>query len=81
MPVSLSNSKDIVANSISVIKGNKIIDVLETVDSVKGLAPDTLDSLEKLASALNNNPTYYTSVAEALDAKASTNYVNTELAK
>jgi len=81
MPVSLSNSKDIVANSISVIKGNKIIDVLETVDSVKGLAPDTLDSLEKLATALNNNPTYYTSVSNALDGKASTNYVNTELAK
>ena len=46
MPLSLNNSKDIVANSISVLKGNQTIDVLETIDAVTGLAPDTLNSLE-----------------------------------
>ena len=80
MPVSLSNSKDIVANSISVIKGNKIIDVLETVDSVRGLAPATLDSLEKLANALDNNPAFYTNVAQAIDGKANLTYVDAQLA-
>ena len=55
MPLSLNNSKDIVANSISVIKGNRTIDVLETIDSLAGLAPATLNSLEKLATALNND--------------------------
>ena len=69
MPVSLSNSKDIVANSISAIKGNKIIDVLETVDSVRGLAPATLDSLEKLANALDNNPAFIQMWLKRLTAK------------
>ncbi len=45
MPVSLSNSKDIVANSISVIKCNRTINLVETIDIVQGLAPDTLNSL------------------------------------
>ena len=52
MPVSLNNSKDIIANSVSVIKGNKTIDVLETIDAVQGLAPETLKGFEKLATGL-----------------------------
>ena len=55
MPVSLSNNKDIIANSVSLIKGNRVIDVLETINAVQGLAPETLNSLEKLANALNND--------------------------
>ncbi len=51
MPLSLNNSKDTVANSISVIKGNKTIDLIETIDAVQGLAPETLNSLEKQATA------------------------------
>ena len=58
MPVSLSNSKDIVANSISVVRGNRIIDVITTIDDVTGLAPETLNSLEKLANALNNDSNF-----------------------
>ena len=59
MPVSLNNSKDIVANSLSIIKGNKTIDVLETIDAVQGLAPETLNSLENLANALNGDSTFF----------------------
>ena len=55
MPLSLNNSKDIVANSISILKGNRTIDVLETIDAVQGFAPSTLNSLEKLATAMNND--------------------------
>ncbi len=58
MPASLSNSKDIVANSVSVIRGNKTIDLIETIDAVQGLAPDTLNSLEKLATALKNDSNF-----------------------
>ncbi len=70
MPLSLNNSKDIVANSISVLKGNRTIDVLETIDSLSGLAPATLNSLEKLATALNNDSGFFTTVKTALDSKA-----------
>ena len=48
--VTLNNSVDIVANSVSIIKGNTVIDLLGTVDAVKGLAPETLDSLEKVST-------------------------------
>ena len=58
MALSLTNSKDIVANSITVIKGNRAIDLLDTIDAVQGLAPDTLNSLEKLATAMNNDPAF-----------------------
>ena len=66
MPISLNNSKDIVANSLSIIKGNKTIDVLETIDAVQGLAPETLNSLEKLATALNGDSTFFQTVSTAL---------------
>ena len=59
MPLSLNNSKDIIANSISIIKGNRTIDVLETIDAVSGLAPETLNSLEKLATAMNNDSSFF----------------------
>ena len=72
MPVSLNNSKDIVANSVSVIKGNKLIDVLETVDAIQGLAPETLNSLEKLAAALGGDANYFNTVTTALSNKANT---------
>ncbi len=58
MPLSLNNSKDIVANSVSIIKGNKTIDLIESLDAVTGLAPATLKSLEKLATALSNDSVF-----------------------
>ncbi len=60
MPLSLNNSKDIVANSISILQGNRTIDVLETIDAVSGLVPETLNSLEKLATAMNNDSSFFT---------------------
>ena len=70
MPVSLNNSKDIIANSISVIKGNRTIDVVETIDAVQGIAQETLNSLEKLASAMNNDSNYFQTVTTAISNKA-----------
>ena len=72
MALSLTNSKDIVANSITVIKGNRAIDLLETIDAVTGLAPDTLNSLEKLATALNNDSNFFNFVTDGLDNKQNT---------
>ena len=70
MPLSLNNSKDIVANSVSIIKGNKTVDVLATIDAVTGLAPDTLNSLEKLAKAMNDDPNFFTAISTAIGDKA-----------
>ena len=70
MPLSLNNSKDIVANSISILKGNRTIDVLETIDAVQGFAPSTLNSLEKLATAMNNDPAFFTALSTSINDKA-----------
>ena len=72
MALSLTNSKDIVANSITVIQGNRSIDLLETIDAVTGLAPDTLNSLEKLATALNNDSNFFNFVTNGLNNKQKT---------
>ena len=77
--VTLSNSVDIVANSVSVIRGQQVIDLLDTVNDVKGLAPETLDSLEKLASAMDNNPEFYTSIAQAIQQKADKSQIDLQL--
>ena len=79
MPLSLNNSKDIVANSVSVIKGNRTIDLVETIDALQGFAPETLNSLEKLATAMNNDPSFFTTFSAALSDKAdkSTTYTRT----
>ena len=68
--VTLSNSKDLVATSISIIQGDRVIDLLETINNVTGLAPETLDSLEKLANALDNNPSFNDSVVQAIVKKS-----------
>ena len=70
MSVSLNNSKDIVANSIGIIKCNKTIDAVEAISVVQGLAPETLNSVEKLATAIGNNPQFFRTVAGGLAAKA-----------
>ena len=59
MPVSLTNSVDIIANSVSLIKNNEIVDVAESFGNITGLAPSTLNSLEKLATALNNDANFF----------------------
>ncbi len=79
MPVSLNNSKDFVANCVSVSKGTITIDLIETIDAVQGLAPDTLNSLETLANAFTGDSDYFQTVATAISDKAdkSTSYSNT----
>ena len=81
MPISLNNSKDIVANSVSIIRGNRTIDLVETIDAVQGFAPSTLNSLEKLATAMNNDPAFFTTLSTSIGNKAdkSTTYTKTSM--
>ena len=81
MPISLNNSKDIVANSVSIIRGNRTIDLVETIDAVQGFAPSTLNSLEKLATAMNNDPAFFTALSTSIENKAdkSTTYTKTAM--
>lgn len=51
------------------------------VASIVNSAPETLDTLNELATALGNDPNFATTVANQIGTKASNDYVNAELAK
>ena len=79
MPISLNNSKDIVANSVSIIRGNRTIDLVESIDAVQGFAPSTLNSLEKLATAMNNDPAFFTTLSTSIGNKADKSNTYTQI--
>jgi hypothetical protein len=79
MVFSLSNTLDIVANTISVIEDNKVIDVKElflsklgAIENIVGLPPDTLNTLQKLGEAINNDSNFYENLIKDLSFKANT---------
>ncbi len=69
MPISLNNSKDIVAITVSTIKGHRIIDLVETVDAIQGLAPEAFNSWEKLATALSKDYGLFNILSTAISDK------------
>ncbi len=80
MAPSLTNGKDIVSNSITIVNGSRAIDLIETIDTVQGLAPENSNSLEKLATALNNDNHFFSSITTSLGNKSdkSTTYTRVE---
>ena len=72
MPVTLTNTVDIVADSIHVKKDNKLIDVMDNIQNIAGLPPETLNSLEKIANAMDNDPNFFQTMAHGLNAKLNT---------
>ncbi len=70
--VSLSGVKEIIADSVSLIEGNGIINIKEKfydkstvktmLSSVVGLPPETLNSLQKVYTALNGDPNFFTTI-------------------
>ena len=66
MAVSLTTSNDMVVNSLSLVEKNKVIDVkelflskLDAIDTIVGLAPETLNTLAKLGESINNDSNFY----------------------
>ena len=66
--VSLSGVKEIICDSVSLIEGNEIINIKDKfydrstvntmLSTVVGLPPETLNSLEKVSTALNGDPNF-----------------------
>ena len=86
--LSLTNSKDIIANSISLIIGNKVVDLNDlfltkdsSVSDIIGLAPEDLDTIAEIAAAINNDNNVFGTIQNLLALKASLVYVDTELQK
>ena len=79
MSISLSNSSDILANSISLINGSVIQGIKDTflskneaVSNIVGLPPTTMNTLEKISQSLSNNPDFFNTIETAIASKAST---------
>ena len=87
--LNLLNTKDVKANNIYVDYDGNIINILDLfsqkdeINNVIGLPPDTLNTLQKLATALNNNPDFINYVNQQLLLKRNIvdsydkNYINT----
>ena len=83
MSLSLTNSEDIIANSVSIINSKgQLVDLIQLLgETFIGLPPDTLDTLEKIATAIDNDPAFLTTVRALLDTKAEkiNTYTKTEV--
>ena len=70
--LSLTNTRDLKANSIYVNYDNDIKNILEIfaskndINTISGLPPSTLNTLQKLAEALGNNPDFFNYVDQQL---------------
>ena len=73
----LTNSHDVIVNSLSLIGAEKITDVkelflskLDARDNIVGLAPDTLNALQQPGEAINNDSNFYATLITDLLFKA-----------
>ena len=70
--LSLTNSRDIKCNSIFLNYNNDIKNILDIfsfksdISDITGLPPSTLNTLQELAAALNNNPDFFNYVNQQL---------------
>ena len=76
MPVALTNSKDIVANSVSIVDYNKVVDIMGLIGEISsvityviGKPPVTMNTLEKIYQAINNDPQFYRMIVSMINSK------------
>ena len=76
MPVSLTNSKDIIAHSVSIIDANDILNIMDLIGSINkiiaeivGSPPLSLNSIQKLAASINNDPQVYNNIVHMINSK------------
>jgi hypothetical protein len=75
--LSLTNSKDLLVNSLSIITENDYKDIFEIFltkaegyGDIVGLSPEDLNSLQELAAALNNDSDFFNSINSKIALKA-----------
>ena len=74
MAIRMTNSLDLVANTISVIDKDKVIDLkelclsnLDAINNIVGLPVAALDSLQKLAEAINSDANLFNHIMSAIN--------------
>ena len=86
--LSLTNSKDVIANTISLIIGNRVVNLVDlfltkysSINDMLNLAPGNLDTIAEIAASINNDDHVFGTIQKLLALKASLIYVDTELQK
>ena len=69
MPVRLTSSIDIVANSVSLYEADTVKNILDlflkktdAITQIIGVPPETLNNLQKLAESINNDSAFYNTI-------------------
>ena len=82
MSVKLTNSNDIIAKSIAGFTENYYINIMNIIQNVNNLItqvvgrpPSTLNTLQKIAGSINNDPFVYQTLVGLINAKAPTSDV------
>ena len=90
--LSLTNTRDGVFNRLALVYNNDIIDIFNIfalrgdITSITGLPPSTLNTLQELAAAINNDPDFFEYIREQLTLKRNIsdsydkNYIDTLIA-
>ena len=66
----ITDVQNTLTSSISKAKQDGDNAIKSAIDSIKGMSPDALNTLQKIASAINNDANFATTIASALDGKA-----------
>jgi hypothetical protein len=66
----ITDVQNALTSSVSKIKQDGDNAIKSAIDSIKGMSPDALNTLQKIASAINNDANFATTIANALDGKA-----------
>ena len=76
MSLNLNNSNDMIANSIHLIQGNALTNLValfltkDEAHDIVGIAPDTLDTLAEIAQAIGNDANFFITINNQLALKA-----------
>ena len=86
MSISLTNSKDLIVNSLSLVSNSRIEDMndiflskLEAVSNIIGLDPSTMNTLERISAALDDDEHYFSNNQISLNQKSDLVYVKNQL--
>ena len=72
--VSLNNSSDLIVNSLRIVQEDGNLEDIQnrisnSISGITGAPPATMNTLELIATALNNDPNFFTAIAGLIGAK------------
>lgn len=67
----ISDVQTTLTSSISKVKQDGDNAIKNAIDSIRGMSPDALNTLQKIANAINNDPNFATTITNALNTKVS----------